>query len=155
METSQPDIRQSFGRRLNHTARQWRQVVNNQLAPFGLTEATWLPLMHVARGKVPMRQKDLAESVGIESSTLVRLVDALDQAGLIERQVDEDRRVKNICLTTRGRALVEQMEAVTAAVRRQVLDGISDEELAITLSVIDRIDAALAGVRAPETADTA
>lgn len=155
MDASKPNIRQVFGSRLNHTARQWRQAVNNQLAPFGLTDATWLPLLHVARGKIPMRQKDLAESVGIESSTLVRLVDALDKAGLIERRIEADRRVRNIRLTTRGRVLVEQMEAVTTAVRNRVLAGISDEELALTLSVIERIDAALARVRAPETADTA
>ena len=88
------NIRQIFGSRLAYTARQWRLAVNERLLPFGLTEATWLPLVHLARGRMPMRQKDLAESVGIENSTLVRLIDALDDAGLIERRTDCDRRAR-------------------------------------------------------------
>ena len=100
MDESPPlNIRQVFGRRLGYTARQWRLAVDERLQPFGLTEATWLPLLHLARGRMPMRQKDLAESVGIESSTLVRLIDALDEAGLIERRTDCDRRARILCLT--------------------------------------------------------
>jgi MarR family transcriptional regulator for hemolysin len=127
--------------------------VNERLLPFGLTDATWLPLLHVARGRAPMRQKDLAESIGIESSTLVRLIDALDQAGLIERRTEDDRRARTLRLTPRGRELVEHVDAATAEVRRQILAGISDEDLAITLRVIERICAALTRARAPERAD--
>ncbi len=150
MDESPPlNIRQVFGSRLGYTSRQWRRAVDERLQPFGLTEATWLPLLHLARGRTPMRQKDLAESVGIESSTLVRLIDALDQAGLIERRTDGDRRAKILCLTPRGRALVEEVEAAAAAIRQQILASISDEELTMTLSVIDRICAALtSGARA-------
>ena len=154
MDESPPlNIRQVFGRRLGYTARQWRLAVDERLQPFGLTEASWLPLLHLARGRMPMRQKDLAESVGIESSTLVRLIDALDEAGLIERRTDCDRRAKILCLTPRGRAQVEKVEEAAAAIRQQILASISDEELTMTLSVIDRICAALTRARAPEPAD--
>ncbi len=97
-----------------------------------------------------MRQKDLAEAVGIEGSTLVRLIDALDKAGLIERKTDEDRRAKIICLTPQGRAVVKRVEAATAAVRQRVLAGLSDEELARTLSVLDRVCDELTRVCLPE-----
>ena len=147
------NIRQVFGSRLGYTARQWRKAVDERLAPFGLTEATWLPLMHVARGRTPMRQKDLAESIGIESSTLVRLIDALDQAGLIERKTEDDRRARSLMLTQRGRELVKHVEAASAEVRGRILADISDEELTITLSVIERICAALVKVRSPEAMD--
>lgn len=141
------NIRQIFGSRLGHTSRQWRLAVDERLQPFGLTEATWLPLLYLARGKMPMRQKDLAETVGIESSTLVRLIDALDHAGLIERRIDGDRRARLLCLTPRGQALVEQVEEVAADVRQQILADISDEELAATLRVIERIYGALIHMR--------
>jgi MarR family transcriptional regulator, transcriptional regulator for hemolysin len=138
-----PNVRQIFGGRIGRTARLWRRAVDERLQPFGLTEATGLPLLHVARGIRPMRQKELAETLGIESSTLVRLIDALDHAGLIERQTEGDRRARMLHLTPRGRQLVEQVEAVAAEIREHVLGGISDEELEITLSVIERIRAAL------------
>ena len=146
------NIRQVFGGRLGNAARQWRRAVDERLQPFGLTEATWLPLLKIAQGGDPMRQKDLADALGIESSTLVRLIDALDQAGLVERQTDDDRRARILHLTARGRALVEQVEAVAAEIRQQVLAAITDEELAMTLSVIERICAALAHSRNDEPA---
>jgi MarR family transcriptional regulator for hemolysin len=153
MDASPPsNIRHVFGHRLGHASRRWRQAVDERLQPFGLTDATWLPLLHVARSRGPMRQKDLADLLGINCSTLVRLIDALDHAGLVERQTDGDRRARTLHLTPRGRVLVEQVEAVVAEIRQQVLAGISDEELALTLSVIERICAALARVPAPEPA---
>jgi MarR family transcriptional regulator, transcriptional regulator for hemolysin len=134
------NIRQLFAHRLGYASRQWRRAVDERLQQFGLTEATWLPLLHVARNKMPLRQKDLAESVGIECSTLVRLIDALDSAGLIKRLPDgDDRRARTISLTPRGRMLVDEVEAATAIIRQQIFDGISDEELAIALNVIERL----------------
>jgi MarR family transcriptional regulator for hemolysin len=152
-DSPSPDIRQLLASRIGYTSRQWRLAVDERLVPFGLTEATWLPLVYVARGTLPMRQKELAESVGIESSTLVRLIDALDHAGLIERRTDADRRARILSLTPRGRALVEKVEAATAAIRQEILADISDEDLKTALSVMDRICAALTRARAPEQAD--
>jgi MarR family transcriptional regulator for hemolysin len=137
------NIRQVFGRRLGFTARQWRRAVDERLSPFGLTEATWLPLLYLASNPQPMRQKDLAESVGIESSTLVRLIDSLDQAGLVKRQTVDDRRARILQLTDPGLALVARVQAVSDEIRQQILADISDEELALTLNVIERICAAL------------
>jgi MarR family transcriptional regulator for hemolysin len=140
---SPPSVRQVFGRRLGHTAKQWRRAMDQRLLQFGLTEATWAALLHVARGSGPMRQKDLAGCLGIESSTLVRLIDALGEAGLIDRRTDGDRRVRTLHLTPRGRLLVAQVEAAAVPIRQQVLAGISDDELASVLSVFERICAAL------------
>ena len=100
-----------------------------------------------------MRQKDLAAQVGIESSTLVRLIDALDEAGLIERQTDEDRRAKILCLTRRGRSVVKQVEAAAAKVRQRVLADVTDKELAVALDVIDRVCAALTDACSPGAGD--
>ena len=97
-----------------------------------------------------MRQKDLADSLGIEGSTLVRLIDSLDRAGLIERHPNADRRARTLHLTQRGRELFEQVEAATIAVRQEILDGISDEDLAVTVGVTERICAALAKIRTAE-----
>ncbi|MDD2583260.1 MAG: MarR family transcriptional regulator [Desulfuromonadaceae bacterium] len=155
-ETPKLNIRQLFGHRLGYASRQWRRAVDERLQPFGLTEATWLPLLHVARNKMPLRQKDLAESVGIECSTLVRLIDALDQAGLIKRLPDDDdRRARTLSLTPRGHMLVEEVEAATAIIRQQIFAGISDDELAIALNVIDRICNRLNRTWKPEPGDAA
>ncbi|WP_342641851.1 MarR family winged helix-turn-helix transcriptional regulator [Rhodoligotrophos ferricapiens] len=134
----------NLGALVGQTARQWRRAVDKRLQPFGLTEATWLPLLHLARAARPMRQKDLAASLALDSSSVVRLLDALEQGGLVERREgDNDRRAKTITLTQLGRETVAQVEVISAQVRDEVLSGLSTEELDITFRVLDHICAKL------------
>src|ERR1700748_2271193 len=94
---------ESFGSLIALTGRQWRRAVDRRVQPFGLTEATWLPLIHLARAPVPPRQKDLAASLVLDGSSVVRLLDALEAAGMIERREESgDRRAKVITVTSRG-----------------------------------------------------
>src|SRR6185437_15651240 len=104
-------LRDGFGSVVARAARQWRRAVDRRLQPFGLTEATWLPLIHIARAPAPMRQKDLSASLVLDGSSVVRLLDALEAAGLIERREDADRRAKIIALTSQGLAIIDQVEA--------------------------------------------
>ena len=60
--------RDSFGSLLSRAARQWRRAADVGLKPFDLTEATWLPLVHIARAPMPPRQKDLAASMSLDGS---------------------------------------------------------------------------------------
>src|ERR1700684_803342 len=86
MRGNQQQLRDGFASLIARVARQWRREVDRRLQPFGLTEATWLPLVHLARTPAPMRQKDLAASLVLDGSTVVRLLDALEASGLIERR---------------------------------------------------------------------
>src|SRR5258708_29402263 len=95
--------RNAFGAVLGRTYRQWRRSADLRLQPCGLTEATWLPLLRIARAPAPPRQKDLAAAMFVDGSAVVRLLDNLEGAGLIQRKEGEtDRRAKTIHLTTRG-----------------------------------------------------
>ncbi|MBO9357599.1 MarR family transcriptional regulator [Bordetella petrii] len=125
-------------------ARSMRRAVNRRLQPYGLTEATWLPLLHLSRAAVPMRQKDLAASLGLESSSVVRLIDALQTAGLVQRkEEDQDRRAKAIVLTERGQATVAQVERVAKEVRDSALGDIPESELRSAMRLMSRLCAAL------------
>src|SRR5690349_24458264 len=139
MSSSQPAPRDAFARLVARIARQWRRAVDRRLQPFGLTEATWLPLIHIARAPAPMRQKDLSASLVLDGSSVVRLLDALEAAGLIERREDADRRAKIIALTGQGLAIIDQVEAASRDVRTAALTGLSDEEIAIATRVLERI----------------
>jgi MarR family transcriptional regulator for hemolysin len=133
----------AFGALLARAARQWRRAADLGLRPFGLTEATWLPLVHISRAAVAPRQKDLAASMTLDSSSVVRLLDNLEVAGLIRRTEGEDRRAKIVVLTARGRSIAEQVEGVARRVRRDALEGLSDEEVAIAVRVLDHVCRAL------------
>src|SRR5579872_1745876 len=93
MTNRQQQIHDSFGSLIARVGRQWRRAVDRRLQPFGLTEATWLPLIHLSRAPAPPRQKDLAASLVLDGSSVVRLLDALETSGLIERREESgDRR---------------------------------------------------------------
>jgi MarR family transcriptional regulator for hemolysin len=80
--------------------RQWRRFVEEQLAASGLTDATWTPLLHLRAWGDGVTQKELAERVGLDGSSLVRLLDILEGKGWVERRADAaDRRSKRIFLT--------------------------------------------------------
>ena len=134
------EIRNGFAPLVARAARQWRRAVDRRLQPFGLTEATWLPLIYLARAPMPMRQKDLADALTLDSSSVVRLLDALEASELVERRIEGgDRRAKIIIPTRRGLSIVEQVEAVSREVRNATLVGLSADELEISTKVLEQV----------------
>jgi MarR family transcriptional regulator for hemolysin len=137
-------LRDGFGALVARTARQWRRAVDRELQPFDLSEATWLPLLHLARADAPMRQKDLAASLAVDNSTVVRLLDALEAAGLVERRDDAaDRRAKAIVVTRSGAATVAKVETVSRRLRQQLLAGLPEADLSVSARVLATICARL------------
>ncbi|MBN9458388.1 MAG: MarR family transcriptional regulator [Bosea sp.] len=134
-----------IGRTIARAARLWRRAVDIRLQAYGLTEATWLPLLHLSRAAEPMRQKDLAASLNLDGSTVARLLDGLQAAALIERREDEtDRRAKTIHLTPEAGQLVAQVEAISREVRLATILDIPDADIERTAAVLERICSALA-----------
>jgi MarR family transcriptional regulator for hemolysin len=140
MKQTQHRLRESFGSLVALTGRQWRRAVDRRLQPFGLTEATWLPLIHLARAPVPPRQKDIAASLVLDGSSVVRLLDALETAGLIERREESaDRRAKTIGLTARALSIIDQVEAASRDIRDTALIGLSAREIEIATRVLEQV----------------
>ncbi len=138
LNKTQRQLRDGFASLVARAARQWRRAVDRRLQPFGLTEATWLPLIHLARAPVPMRQKDLAASLVLDGSSVVRLLDSLESAGLIERREESaDRRAKSISVTTFGLSIIDRVEAASREVRAATLIGVTGEEIEIASRVLD------------------
>jgi MarR family transcriptional regulator for hemolysin len=122
---------QLFGFRLARIARRLRQAVDTELRAYGLTEATWRPLLYAARLGAGVRQKELVTALGIEGPSLVRLLDGLERRGLIERREDgTDRRARGIHLTPAGKALERRVAKVSSAVQRRVLAAVAPAEVA-------------------------
>jgi len=135
--------RAAFGALLSRTYRQWRRAADLRLQPYNLTEATWLPLIRIARAPAPPRQKDLAASLFVDNSSVVRLLDNLEAAGLVERREGEDRRAKIVMLTPRGKAIADKVETAARRVRTDALAGLSDKDIETTIRVLEHVCHAL------------
>lgn len=139
--------RAGFGIRFSLLARRWRRVLDVRLAEAGLTAASWVPLVHLDETGGGITQKDLALRVGVDSSSLVRIIDLLAREGLIERQRDEaDGRARLIHLTVDGKRRVEEIREELGRGEEALLMDLSDAEIATMLECFARIDRRLSGV---------
>nr|WP_314580394.1 MarR family transcriptional regulator [uncultured Pseudomonas sp.] len=125
-----------FGMQLANLSRGWRAELDRRLADLGLSQARWLVLLHLARFKEAPTQRELAQSVGVEGPTLARLLDSLENQGLVRRQaVVEDRRAKKIVLSDTARPLIEKIETIATALRHELFVGIDEEDLRVCMRV--------------------
>tara|TARA_R110001606_G_scaffold74778_8_gene173324 strand:- start:7059 stop:7568 length:510 start_codon:yes stop_codon:yes gene_type:complete len=144
-----PQDRQTLTASLLQAGRQWRRLAEQRLAVHGISEARAAVLIWIGRLGGGVRQITLAGYIGIESTSLVRLLDQLGEAGLLERRDDpEDRRAKTIWLTRDGERLVALIEDELTGLRKQVLGKLPAEDIKATLRVFEAIQRA-----SEETAD--
>ncbi|HET8612082.1 MAG TPA: MarR family transcriptional regulator [Sphingomonas sp.] len=141
MEPSRAALEMELAWRLLPIARRWRRLADRALAGFGLSVAPGWALVHTARMGDDVRQGDLAQSLEISGASLVRLIDQLEGAGLIERRTDRaDRRANLVRLTPDGRRLAGRIEETLAAIRARLLEGVSDDRLADANAVMAALD---------------
>ena len=139
-----------LGALIAQTGRQWRQTLDKQLQPFGLTQATWLPLWHLAQADEPMRQKDLAALLAVDGSAVVRILDTLEKQQLIERREGTDRRAKTLHLTDKGEQVTQKLTEVVQALRQKVLAPLDEQEMDTTINVLQTVLASLEAEAAQE-----
>lgn len=124
-------------------SRHWRKVCQTTLVNFGISEACAVPLLMIGRLGEGVRQVTVAQAAGMESPSLVRLLDQLCQAGYVCRTEDpHDRRAKCLSLTDSGRVLVQAVEVELVRLRREVLQGIDPADLEAALRVIRAFESA-------------
>ncbi|WP_168791692.1 MarR family winged helix-turn-helix transcriptional regulator [Paraburkholderia aromaticivorans] len=130
-------LRRTVSSTLVVAARKWRRTSHGVLAAFNVSEACATPLLTASRLGAAVRQVTLADHIGIEGPSLVRLLDQLCAAGLMRRDEDpEDRRAKTVALTEEGRAVTAKMEEELVTLRAQALKGVSRSDLEATLRVL-------------------
>ena len=139
--TLAPDFPSNFGIHLFRAAHLWRREANKVLAESGFSSSVISPLMLLNELGDGMRQRELAEEMGVEGPSLVRLLDSLEAAKLVERrEAPDDRRAKTLHLTEEGRDLLARVNAALNDVRRRLLQGASAPEIAGAVRVMAAIE---------------
>lgn len=146
--------RSQFGIRFSLLARRWRRALDIRLAEAGLTDATWVPLVHLHQTGGGLTQKELAALVGIDGSSLVRLLDILCRQGLVERRVDErDSRARLVHLTAQGEKRVAEIHQELAKGEKEMLADLSDDDIATMLRSFDSIEHRLSQIKSAREQD--
>ncbi len=95
-----------------------------------------LMLVHSNPG---VTQGRLAEAMGLDRSTMVGLVDALEVRGLLERRRGEDRRTNRLWLTRPGRALLTRARRRIAEHERRIAAALTPAERAQLLVLLEKL----------------
>jgi len=134
-------VRRSLGFLLQDTSRLMRRrfVQCAREAGLQLNRSEAIVLLHLLH-EPGIGQAALASYLDTESISVVRLLDGLQSAGLIERRPHPtDRRIRQLWLTPAARPVIARLHKVTEAVRRQALAGMptarQDELLNLLLAV--------------------
>jgi len=89
-----------------------RRTSMASLAPLDLTPAQSRALRTISRADTPIRMGELASTLGVVPRSATGLVDALQEAGLVERGADPgNRRSVLVTLTEAGRRMQREMAA--------------------------------------------
>ena len=120
------DPDQSVGFLVNDLARLLRRNFNRRAQELGLSQAQWQALAYLSRQE-GVNQVTLAESLEVQPMTLVRMIDRLQEAGLVARRPDlDDRRAFRLYLTAAGLLRLEGMWALAAETREEAMAGMCD-----------------------------
>lgn len=140
-----------FGMIFVGVARRWRSALDASLADVGLTDATWAPLIHLGLSGGGLSQKELAARVGIDGSSLVRLIDILVTKELVERSQDpSDRRSNILSLTPAGRVAVGRIQRLLARAEARMLADFDEAEIEMLTVSLERLDRRIKAVRSGE-----
>ncbi len=145
---------QQFGQLLKRVHQLWHQVINERLRPRGVSHSQWRVVLEVSRSGAPLTQSALASELGVESPTMVRLLDRLEDKGWIARApCPTDRRARYVELTPRARRLASEIEIVVGEVRQALLRDLRPSQLADCIAALSKVEAraleALASTASP------
>ena len=124
---------------IGETAHALRKAFDRLAVGLGVTRAQWKVLFKLTR-RPGLKQVELADMLDLEPITLCRIVDRLEEAGLVERARDpEDRRAWKLHVTAQAKPLVDKLQAVGAELVGHAFSGIDPEEIEITRKVLARV----------------
>jgi len=84
-------------------------------------------------------QSRLAQAVGLDRSTMVGVLHALEARALVERRRGKDRRTNGLWLTRAGRALVTSLKRRIRVHERRVASRLSAAERAQLLALLEKL----------------
>jgi len=132
---------ENLGTMLAQVSRLMRRSFDESARSIGVTRPQWQVLSVL--GNTPgIHQGGLADILEVEPITAARMIDRLQEAGLVERRADPaDRRAWRLFLTPRGEELRGQLQPCAASTLANAFDGIDGDEQ-------DRLRVMLARMRA-------
>lgn len=134
-----PPTQTPVGLALAAAARSVGRAFDEAMAAAGGSQSTWVILIALKTRRIA-NQRELAEAVGIRQATLTHHLNAMEAAGLVERQRDAaNRRIQHVTLTAAGEAAFARLRGVAMAFDQRLRLGLGEDQLASFRDVLDAL----------------
>lgn len=95
-----------------------------------ITREQFKLLRAIDQAKEEAIQKDMADMIGKNKSTILRLLDSLEAKGLVRRVADtKDRRKNYLMVTKKGKEIIKQYEYILKQIVEDLEQGLTASEL--------------------------
>src|SRR5947208_3335327 len=113
----------SIGRMISKVRLEMIDAMDRELARFDITGAQFVILVSLATGMADSAS-ELCKGISYDPGAMTRMIDRLEQKGLIRRKArPDDRRKVNLELTDEGKAVYPKLRGASAAVQNRFLRG--------------------------------
>lgn len=121
-----PELVDRLGYLLKHAQLMLAEHTADALRPYGISGRE-LAVLLVLAGSGPASQQQAAGRLGIDRTTMVAFVDALENRGLVERHPDaKDRRRNVVVLTKAGRDTLRDASQASDEAERRFLAPLAE-----------------------------
>lgn len=132
---------------LNRAGARIATAFSKEVRPLGATLQTWRVLAAL-RERDGRRMGDLSETTSIEVSTLTRLVDNMENEGLVARRRDAaDARAVTLHATPAGRRMTRMILPIAERYEKVALQGFSESEATVLKTALRRLFDNMDGLR--------
>ena len=129
----------NLGQIMSDISRLMRRAFDERARGIGVTRPQWQVLTMLARHE-GTNQGGLAELLDVEPITLCRMVDRLQEAGMVERRADpSDRRAWRLFLTERANELLGELRPLALNLFDEAMTGLSISERDTLHEMLERI----------------
>jgi DNA-binding MarR family transcriptional regulator len=140
------DLNRQLGFLLKDTARRYTRRFEERAQALSLTLAQCRALLHLENNE-GMSQKRLSELTELDPMTLVRILDRMEADGWVQRRFDPtDRRAHTLWLTPKSKPVLEHIARLVTETRAETLHGLSNEERAKLIELLERVHANLSSL---------
>ena len=133
----------SVGYLVRRTHRAFTRALQARIAPHGVSIGMWY-FLRVLWQEDWISQRELSQRVGMMEPTTASALTNMERKGFVRRLRNRtDRRIVNVFLTERGRALRGELLPLAAAVNEAALRGVSADELGRLRALLGKLQAGL------------
>jgi len=123
-----PALAGRLGYLMKHAHQRLTDLTGSALAPFGISGRE-LAVLTAIDDRAPLSQQEVARRLGVDRTTMVALIDDLENKNLVQRRQDPgDRRRNVVILTDAGHVTLRRARAAAEEAERRFLAPLSGAE---------------------------